>query len=452
MNNSTDSGLATTPAEDSAFDTIEDTAWQRFYYWGKGGYIMALEDGKFLPLPYESQVRQHLNGMGIPGRCHSEMLCKIRSHNLVQWAGPIAGIKCGLHQSEDSGQSFLVTHSPIILEAVRGRCSLIKRIMRGLFDDPNKPDQFIHVMGWLKQARTNVKNGCRRPLQALALVGPRKAGKSLFLEIARIALGGRQASAYRAITGESGFNSQILGAELLTIDDEVASRAPFARICFAQAIKKVFFAPSLLLEAKGKDAFNARPVHALIIALNDEAEHIRVLPEIDHNLKDKISLIKCGRMDVSPSELRDREGFWQYILSEMPAFLYYLENFPVPEELFDERTGVKAYHSEELISKLQEISPEQELYELLIQNQTVRHGFAADGVWQGKAVELKAALEADDATRHASRHLLQRQGSLGDYLGRLAKSRRFCVSKGPQQRGIQTWRLSAPDGWVPGGK
>ena len=108
-------------------------------------------------------------------------------------------------------------------------------------------------------------------------------------------MGGRSAPAYRALTNENGFNADVIGSELLVIDDEVASRDGRARSRFGQAIKNFLFTSKVRVEAKGRDAFNARPVHALAIALNNEAQHIMVLPELDDNLVDKISLIQTGK-------------------------------------------------------------------------------------------------------------------------------------------------------------
>jgi hypothetical protein len=426
--------------------TIKATPpWTKFFYGGKMGYAFEADPGVFIPLPAEGQVRQHLSSFGLPKEVLGDTLCAIREHHLVKWIGPVAGYQTGIHESKDTGGKILVTEPPIIVEAKQGNFPLINRILKGLFDDPGQPFQYQAVLCWLKQARENVKAGRRRPLPVLAIVGPRNSGKSLFLEIARVSLGGRAASAYRALMNES-FNDEILGAELLTIDDEVASKDPRARSKLAQALKNLLFASSVRIEGKFKCAFNARPVHALAIALNDEPEHVRVLPERDDSLGDKISLIKAGYANISPSDCADREAFFQRILDELPAFLYFLEGLSIPSKLIDSRTGVGVFVHPEILKNLEEISPEHRLFGLILQCAEVASKWKSEGFWQGTSAELETALKSSESsTASEARTLLSWNGSTGTYLGRLSKSKHYSVEMGPHRKGIQTWKITDPD-------
>jgi hypothetical protein len=410
------------------------------------GYAFEAAPDVFIPLPAEGQVRQHLSNLGMPKEQIGNALCTIRTQNLVKWIGPVAGHKTGIHVSKDSGGKILVTEPPIIIDAHQGSFPLIDRILRGLFDDPEQPFQFMAVLCWLKQARENVKAGRRRPLPVLAIIGPRNSGKSLFLEIARVSLGGRAASAYRALTKENGFNAEILGAELLTMDDEVASKDPRARSNLAQALKNVLFASSVRIEGKNKDAFNARPVHALAIALNDEAEHIRVLPERDESLGDKISLIKTGYAKITYTECADREAFFDRIMDEIPAFLQYLEGLTIPKNLQDSRTGVGVFLHPEILKALEEISPEHRLFGLILQCETIQESWREEGFWVGTAAELDSMLKNHiSTTAFEAKSLLSWNNSTGTYLGRLSKSKRYPVEHGPHQKGNQTWKITDPD-------
>ena len=273
------------------------------FYYGGSRYCMK-SGNQFIPLG-EGQVKKHLLKRGLPDEQMDDALCFIRVSNYVTWMGSIAGYQSGIHVDADSGRKFLVTRPPMIIEGHEGDWSLIERVMEGLFEDTEYPDQYAAVMAWIKQAGQNVRSGLRRPLPALAMVGPINAGKSLALEVIRLVLGGRSAPAYRSLTNDNGFNSDIIGAELLTVDDQMASRDPRARVRFGQAIKSQLFAASMRVEGKHRNAFSARPVHALAIALNDEPQHVHVLPEMDASLTDKISAIirRCN-------DAYDRICFW----------------------------------------------------------------------------------------------------------------------------------------------
>lgn len=416
-------------------------AWERFFYAGRTGYAMQADGGRYIPLPQESQVRAHLEMMGVPRHEHTSSLCTIRENHHVLWIGPIAGYKSGIHTAPDAQGVLLVTTAPSIIESAPGVFDLISRITRGLFCDADHEIQFEAVMGWLRQARVNVRNGKRRPLPALAMVGPRNAGKSLFLEIARLSLGGRSAPAYRAITNESGFNADVLGAELLVVDDEVASRDNRARGRFGQSIKSFLFGSSVRIESKGRDAFSARPVHALAIALNDEAQHVMVLPEMDDSLQDKISLIQTGRASITPEECYDREEFMGRIISELPAFLHWLDNGQTPDEIKDSRTGCRAWQHPGILETLSQISPESRLWELVCQCWSIQDSIKREGFWRGTSAELERALSEGESTRHSARSLLSWNGALGSYMSRLADMGKHGVSRGGQSRGIQTWKI-----------
>jgi hypothetical protein len=95
------------------------------------------------------------------------------------------------------------------------------------------------------------------------------------------------------LSGSSQFNGHTLGAELLVLDDEIASKQHSTRTALAQGIKKQLFAGSARIEAKHRDPIAMRPVQSIIIAVNDEPEHLQVLPAIDDSVADKISLFSC---------------------------------------------------------------------------------------------------------------------------------------------------------------
>jgi hypothetical protein len=426
--------------------TVEATPpWRRFFFGGKSGYAMQTEKNEFIPLS-EAQVKQHLRLLRVTSRLMDEFLCKIREEHYVVWIGPVAGYRSGIHFAEDSQNRILVTVPPKVIPGVAGEYELIMRIFSGLFKDKENPRQFPMVLGWLKQARLNVVAGIPRPLPALALVGPRKAGKSLFLEIVRHVLGGRKTAAFQAMTNESGFNSELLGAELLTVDDEVVSNHPRKRIQFGQAIKKTLFAGSLFVHGKGKEPFCARPVHALAIAVNNEPQHVRVLPELDPSLEDKIALIQTGMASVSVEETSDRDEFMRRILSEIPAFIHFLEEeFKIPHDLLDVRTGIKAYHHPEVLDALMQLSPEIRLLELINKNEIIQAKIKDQGHWKGSSLDLEQLITTGDQDKGSlARSLTTYHGAIGGYLSKLADSERYGVKKGPQKEGIVQWLITPP--------
>lgn len=405
------------------------------YYAGRGGYAIE-HKGAFVPLTAESQVKQHLIAAGVPSDQFNELLCRIRLDNFVSYIGPVAGHQPGIHIAPETHQPFLVTTGPRIIEGVAGDWNFIADFLRDLFGEGT---QYEAALSWLRQARRNVRAGKRRPLPVAVLVGPRKCGKSLFIELSRLCLGGRVASAYAALCGATTFNGHTLGAELLVMDDEVASKDYRTRTALAQGIKKQLFAASMAIEAKHRDQITMRPVHSIIIAVNDEPEHLQVLPAIDDSVSDKISLFACGRATLG--SLPEPEQIAAALHAELPAFCAFLDSSDHPEELKDSRTGAAAWQNPSVMDALQSIAPEERLRELLAQCGPIVDTIASKGFWRGTSAEIERLLSENDVTRNSARSLLSWPAACGVFLGRLEAGRRAAISKSCIN-GINQWRIA----------
>jgi hypothetical protein len=405
------------------------------YYAGRGGYAIEYDE-VYIPLN-ETAVGQHLRKAGVKKGAVSDLLCDIRTQNFVSYIGPIAGYQAGLHISEDSNQPFLVTTGPTLIEGAEGDWPFLRGFFAELFGNGEQHDAF---MAWLRQARRNLAAGKRRPLPAAVLVGPRNCGKSLLSEVVRLVLGGRSAPAFAALSGLSSFNADIIGAELLTIDDEIASKDYRARTALGQGIKKHLFAPHVSVHAKGRDAVTMRPVQAVIIAVNDEPEHLQVLPMLDDSVADKISLFACQRASLDGYD--DRDTIAQLVREEIPALVHYLDHSDHPASLREKRTGCAAWQHPDVVAALQSISPEERLRELMQQCDAVNDAVESRGGWRGSATELERLLFENPVTGQAARLLLRSTSTCGTYLGRLQASRRVSINRA-MIHGVTRWTITS---------
>jgi hypothetical protein len=407
-----------------------------FYYCEKGGGYAMESNGKVTLLTTEGQVRQHLLCYGVTGEKATRLLCEIRSNNNVVYAGPVAGYKVGVYTAEDSADKFLVTRSPKIIQAAEGSWNFIGDYLTELLGEGQQKEAFL---AWLRQARANLLAGERRPLAAAVLIGPRNCGKTLLIEVTRQCLGGRTASAFAYMTGKTKFNGDLLGAELLTVDDEVASYDYKTRAAFSQYIKKHLFAGSISVEAKYKDAITMRPVQAVMIAVNDDPEHLQVLPTIDDTSGDKLSLFKCSRATLGG--LDDRNQIATKIAQELPAFLHYLETTDHPPEIKEARQGVLPWHHPAALELLGEISPEERLRELIRECVATQGEIVKNGFWRGTATELEHLLRDDPVTCHAAKAVLSWSSACGVYLQRLRNSKKIGVTK-TKSKGLTYWTIT----------
>jgi hypothetical protein len=135
-----------------------------------------------------------------------------------------------------------------------------------------------------------------------------------------------------------------------------------------------------------------------------------------------------------------------------------LEQWTVPEEHYEERSGVRSYHNESLLRTLRRSNPEAVLAELL---QLAFTTGVLEQPWRGRAIELQAALtERSFASARLACDLLQYPSALGRYLGRMVQRRDefareygLVVEKTGQVRGVETYAIGRvepvrqPDFW-----
>jgi hypothetical protein len=297
--------------------------------------------------------------------------------------------------------------------------------------------QIDAFLGWMKTARKSMLEGVRRPGQALVLAGPVACGKTqLIKQIITPSMGGRDARPYKYLSGANTFNADLIGAEVLVIDDETAATRIEKRRALGDGIKNALFASSVRIEGKFKNAFDFDPLWRLVIAVNDEPDSLQVLPPLSSDLSDKLMLLKCQKaIEMGDAEFHQ----WRLdIAGELPAFLHAVENFQIQPENIDGRCGVKSFYHPDVVTAINELSPEHQL------RGVINIAEAAGGIslpWEGTAAMLRAILTSPTATaRNDADKLLGAYAvNCGRYLGRL-------IGKGVERLGIvddnQIWRIT----------
>lgn len=400
------------------------------------GYRYYLDNQKeYIPIN-EASTKRHLRNFGMERDEIEEALCNIQTKNFIGFAGPLAGKNRGIH--ETNGQKVLAINSPKIIQSKKGDFPNLKAIIEGLLG----PDsvQVPIFYGWLKVARAGLLSGERSPGQVLALAGKAGCGKSLLIDLLDRLLGGRRANPYKFFTGRTGFNAELAGAELLAIDDDAGSTDIRARKALGAAIKANLFAGAVSIEGKYRTAFSFKPFWRMVMALNDEPEELLLLPPInDNDIADKITLFKCQHFNF-PQRIEtetEKAAFFNRMVSEMPGFLDFLEQWEIPEELKERRCGVIHYHEPSLMESLGSLSPEAALRGLI--DQAKDYG-SLRLPWEGTAAELKTILYACEVTRSDSEKLLGRwMQATGTYLTKLCGQG---VEKLKLNCGNQRWYIS----------
>jgi hypothetical protein len=417
----------------------ENQEVEAYYDSHKKEYLVRNASDRWLSLT-ETQFKLRLRDLGISENASDgqmispaeEVLLNIQDKFDVHYAGPLSGRDAGFY--EENGLRILVTSSPKIIEPKEGEPTedhpfgfpIFDALLKNMFAGPNEiwPKQAIYLFGWLQVAVRAARARKSQPGQALAFAGPVNSGKSLLQYLITEMIGGRMAKADLFLQGRTNFNSELFGAEHLMLEDENASTFHRDRMALASNIKKIAVNKVHPCHAKHRDIINIPPWWRLTISLNDRPERLLVLPPLDEDLGEKIILLQatCAPMPMPTATVEQREKFFQTLVSELPAFLWWLENvFVIPDALVSDRFGIREFHHPTLVTALNDISPAHTVLDMIDE---LKPWGTVDSEWRGTSMQLRTLLMNNDATRRDAQRILDWPNACGQYLGDLAKTNR----------------------------
>jgi hypothetical protein len=350
----------------------------------------------------------------------------IQTNNNIKYAGPLAGHEPGVHRM--GVDQILVTEKAILIPPMPGEWTIIREILTNLLGE----EQLRYFLGWLKCSLDARYENCHRQAQALVFAGARGSGKSFVQNcIITPLFGGRSGKPYTWMSGQTTFNADFVGTEHLMIEDEVGDSTMKTRRKLGSQLKLVTVNEQVRCEGKYQQAISMTPFWRLSFSINDEPENLAVLPPMDDSLEDKISLFQCHKfpMPHPTTTIQDRKKFRERVTAELPHLIHYLLNeHEIPEELHCPRFGVEHFHNPELLRRLNQLSPEITLLELIDMNShaVFDNDFQKnpDGqrIFIGTAEELVRQLTGMYAEgSHIAKSLLRSASNCGTFLGRLAK-------------------------------
>ncbi len=339
----------------------------------------------------------------------------------VQWHGSIAGHAQGLTR-DTNDLPILITSEAKIPEPKAGEAPIITEIVGGAFADPIATTIF---MSWLSGRYRAVRAHCHIPSPMLVLAGEINSGKSLLAWIVAQSLGGRTANPYAAWSGGMLWNDDLVGSELLLVDDCIGSTDIRSRRAFGASFKESVYPHSVQLRKRNHSSISVRPVWCVMVCCNDTPESLQIIPPLDADLADKIALLHVigVKLPIDTSTPEGRDELQTIIRSELPAFAQQLMDWETPEELRDSRSGIIAWRDPELSESVDAHSPSKRLEALL------EAALADWGIWHDLPRDMTASevesrlVELNSPVREQARQLCGTwHGACGSALAKLARS------------------------------
>lgn len=370
-----------------------------------------------------------------------EAIRTIETQHVVDRAGAFSGWHAGHHYI--SGHSVLVTETAKIVqpkEPKEGVPGLPEALPVGDYCQgwPNlgefyntrfashEKDCLNQMITWaavLRRCYEAMVAGQPLRCQAMVFAGDPSAGKSLNFSIMTHILGGRSYKPLRYLMGRSEFNKGMLYAPILIVDDEGFDTKIASRKMLTANVKQIVATPSLSCHGKGKDEFDIMTQRIICFAVNLEQDNLMVLPPMDKDVEGKIHLFRFYHPETWPwPEQWSEERIWDLIEREIPYFLHWLLNdFELPEGLYEQRFGVVPYHHKEVMEGLDFLSPENRVLGFI-----ERTALKESGRWSGTAQELEQEMKDSEAlTFEEKRKIPSANPLLGKYLTRLSEKPKF---------------------------
>lgn len=413
-----------------------------FYLSGPGKYLVDTgetfrEYGRKGPV--KTGLEKWFSGKGLEDSALkdavNEAFGEIEIARAVDWKGDIAGERRGLFRFH--GQRFLIDRGPKVIEPSEGNYPLMESILSQAF--PNTTARMVFEL-WLAGRHVAVREAKHVPSPMMVLAGKPNAGKSLLAFITKEILGGRVANPMTAWRGKLPWTDNLLGCELLLIDDSVGSTDPRARREFGERFKEAIYCGNVEINKRNHSSLTMRPAWAVMVCCNETPDNLSVIPPLDEGIEDKISLLKVmpivtPMLAATPGE---KAAFAAAIKAELPAFLDRILKLETPDELNDSRAGVIAWKDPELLEAISQLSPETQLEELL--TMAFERGTLGPG-WMS-ASELKSVL-LNSGFRGQAEKLLKYAPNCGKYMSGLLGRGSPIVRGSKKVNGITQYLLSA---------
>lgn len=338
----------------------------------------------------------------------------------VQWSGRIAGHAQGITHDLD-GLPMLITSEAILPKPVEGKYPIIEALLEQAFTEDTPYEVFV---AWLAGRYKAVMSHVHVPAPMLVMAGEVNSGKSLLAWIVGQLLGGRIVNPYSSWTGGILWNDDLIGSELLLVDDCSGSTDIRARRNFAAAFKEAIYPPIVQLRKRHASSVSVRPVWSVILCCNDTPEALNVIPPIDDDLDDKIILLHVNKVQtpMDTSTPAGRSQFQAMLRAELPALAHDLMNYVTPPELTDSRSGILAWRDPELLEGADSNSPARRLESIL------ETAIGQDQASWGDLPRIMSAMEIESRlmdnrslVKEQARGLFHWYGACGAAMSRLCK-------------------------------
>ena len=272
-----------------------------------------------------------------------------------------------------------------------GQFPFISEYIGGLLDPV---EQLDFLLAWMKRFYEGALNLSLEGGQNVFLVGPVGTGKTLFSTVLLARLVAGHAPAENYLLGKTDFNSQLFEHALWTVDDTSANDDAPTHRKFSSIVKRMAANTTFEYHAKFRVPTQVHWRGRVVITLNSDEESIRLLPDLDISILDKLMIFRASNRRMPFGSNKEVEA---QIDRELPYFARYLLDYEVPERCKgSSRFGVAPYHEASLVRVAQLTSGLNSFLEIL-EDWRAEYFAEHSEPWVGTAHQFLVELHRDAA-------------------------------------------------------
>ncbi len=280
-----------------------------------------------------------------------------------------------------------------------GQMPFLSEYIGGFFDPAEQLDFFL---AWLQRFYQSAHELKIESGQNIFIAGPPGIGKTLLSTQVIAKLVGGHAAAENYLMGKTDFNSQLFETALWTVDDTSANDDLQAHKKFSTIVKRMAANTTFEYHAKFQVPCQVRWQGRVVVTCNTDEESIRIIPDLDVSILDKIMIFRAADRLLNFPPSRELEAT---IEKELPYLARFILDFKAPQHVVGaSRFGILSYHEQSLVKVAKHSSRSNSFLEIL---EDWKKDYFAEHKddWQGTAYQLLVALHKDAAKAAAIRSL-----------------------------------------------
>lgn len=257
--------------------------------------------------------------------------------------------------------------------------------------------QLQHLLAWWKRFYEGGLNRKPELGQAIFTVGPVGCGKTLLqCNIIAKSVGGHIDSSDFIVDGND-FSGAFVKKPLMSIDDSSPASDTRRHSKYSSRLKKIVANPHQYFNEKYQSAGQITWLGRVMVSLNDDPESLRMLPDLQQSLLDKIMILRVQSPSFTFPRMHETE---RIINEELPHLLRWLLDWEPPIEVVGEsRFGVASYHHPSLHRQALESSNNYSFIEILsmfLDDYALSDRSGDEKAWRGTAADLLSQMKLNE--------------------------------------------------------